>query len=531
MSARGPSRIAATLATLAVSAVAGTAVYGCGDDEVSGSAVADAIPAEATFVGQAVVRPEGDDRERIESLLGSFLDDTSLEERADEMLAAEDPGITYTDDIEPWLGEHATLWVSDFGAGDAVEVEGEEGEETFGYAVEVTDEDEALAFIEKAAEESESEIEEASYEGVDYMLSDGQGIAVTEGLLLGGSEAGLEASVDALAGEGLADDPELEEDAAAALELADGTVAAFYLDLAEVLTFAEQQGDLSADDRAVLDRIAPGFAAEPVTGELSLDDESVAVEFGLGSFPAALGSLSESSLLAEMPAESLAVFGAADLGESYSRLLELAGEFPEFTGGQSLDGIYRGFERQAGFPLQDLLDSIGDTALFVRGSSPFDLDGAALIETLDPATTETLLARLRALLLRDGSVDVGPPSVPADAGLSISSSDLPQAIEIAQRDDRIAIGYGAAAVEEAFEPAQTLDASDAFAGAREAFGDELAVGAFVDLAGAVELASLGAAFSPELASALPYLERLTYLVYGGAEDGERVRYRVVVGIE
>jgi hypothetical protein len=154
-----------------------------------------------------------------------------------------------------------------------------------------------------------------------------------------------------------------------------------------------------------------------------------------------------------------------------------------------------------------------------------------VIETLDPATTETLLARLRALLVRDGSVEVGPPGVAADAGLSISSSDLPQAVEIAQRDDRVVIGYGTAAVEEAFEPAQTLDASDSFAGAREAVGDDLAVGAFVDLAGAVDLASLGAAFSPELSSALPYLERFTYLVYGAGDDGERTRYRVAVGIE
>jgi len=530
VSARRPGRIAAILATVVVS-VAAAAVYGCGDDEVSGTAVADAIPAEAIIFGQAVVRPEGEDRERIESLLGPLLDDATLEERADELLAAEEAGITYTDDIEPWLGEHAALWITDFGADDAVEPEGDDGDETFGYAVEVTDEDEALAFIEKAAEDSEVEFEQASYEGVDYMLGDGQGIAVTEGLLVGGTEAGLEASVDALAGEGLADEPELEEDAAAALELADGTVAAFYLDLAEVFALAEEQGELSADDRALIEQLAPDFTAEPVTGALSLGDQSIALEFGFGSFPAALGSLTESPLLAEMPAESLAVLGAADLGESYSRLLELVAEFPELSGGRSLEGVYRGFERQAGFPLQDLLDSIGDAALFVRGSSPFDLDGAAVIETLDPATTETLLARLRALLVRDGSVEVGPPGVAADAGLSISSSDLPQAVEIAQRDDRVVIGYGTAAVEEAFEPAQTLDASDSFAGAREAVGDDLAVGAFVDLAGAVDLASLGAAFSPELSSALPYLERFTYLVYGAGDDGERTRYRVAVGIE
>jgi hypothetical protein len=510
-----------------VSAACGLAMLaagGCGDEDSSESSVAQAVPAEAIFFGQAVVRPEGEDRERLDALLEPFLGEASLEERLDEALSDEQAGISYTEDVEPWLGEHAALWFADL---DDDLVAGEEAEEVFSYVVEVTDEEEARSFIERSTEESGADVEEGSYEGVDYMSFDGQAIAATEGLIIGGTQAGLEASIDALAGDSLADQDDLADDATAALELGDGTLAGFYLDMPAVFALAEEEGELTPDDREAIDQLVPELATQPLGGTMTLGDGVVSFDLGMGSIEGAAGTLEESPLLSELPADSIAAIGSADVGESYARLLELAEEIPQAAGDEDLDDVRREFELETGLPLDDLLTAIGDTALFVSGGSLFDAGGALVVETLDPGVTESLIGSLRKELARDPTVELGP-GLPADAGLSIGSGELPEAFEVAQRGDRFVIGYGAAAVEEAFEPEQTLESSEKFTEAREAFGDELGVGGFVDIAGVIELASLGSAFNAELAEGLGYLESLDYLIYGAGDDGERTRLRLVI---
>lgn len=522
------------LCALAATGAALVALAGCGDEDSAENQVSAAIPADAVFFGQVVVRPEGEDRERLEALLEPFLDSegdgATLEERFDQLLAEEEAGITYEEDIEPWLGEHAGFWAADFGDAGLIAPEDEPDDGAYSFAVEVTDEEAATEFAQGSAESAEVEIEELSYEGVDLLIDeDNQGIAVTDGLLIGGTEKGLEASIDALAEGGLADE-EVDADAEATMELEEGTIGAFYLDMAAIFDYAEAEGGIDPEEREAFDRIAPGFAEQPLTGALSLGDDSVALDLALGSFPAAFGSFAETPLLGELPAGSLAAFGGADLGEGYTRSLELLSELSASEGPQ-LDRIYQGFEREAGFPLQDVLDAVGDVAVFVRGTSPFDLDGAGVIETRDPQLTQTLLGRLQRLIAREGQARLGPAPPGSDAGFSVASPDLPQPIEVVQRDDRVVIGYGSAATEDALEPEDTLADSEPFESARAGFGDEQGLAAFVDLTGAVELASVGAAFSPELSSAMPYLERLTYLAYGGSVDDDRSRYRIVVGYE
>ena len=294
---------------------------------------------------------------------------------------------------------------------------------------------------------------------------------------------------------------------------------------------AEARGEVAPDEVAAFERIAPGFTEQPVTGSLEVAEDSIALELGLASVEQLAGSLDESPLLAELPSSSFAAFASADVGAYYLELIELIEQYLGVAATSEVDREFRRFEAVVELDAKELLGAIGDLAVFARGTTPLDLDGAALIETLDPALTQRALERLADIAPRRAGVPVGPPGVSSDAGFSVQPPGVPRPIEIAQRDDRIAVGYGPAAVEEAFEPAAGLEESDAFGAARGGLGDDFGVGFFLDVEAAVGLASLAAGQSPELQAALPYLERFTYLTSGGADDGERSSFRIVAGVE
>ena len=75
-------------------------------------------PADAPLFAEGVVRPEGDQKEAIDSALSKLLatDDpgTFVVEQLDKALAGSDAGVTYQDDIEPWLGEQAGFFLETF---------------------------------------------------------------------------------------------------------------------------------------------------------------------------------------------------------------------------------------------------------------------------------------------------------------------------------------------------------------------------------------------------------------------------------
>ena len=102
---------------LLVALLAGCGGDGGGSSAPAGPDPATVTPADAPLFAEAVVRPEGDRKEALESALSKLLatDDPGafVVERLDKWLAAEDAGITYEEDIEPWLGEQAGFFLAD----------------------------------------------------------------------------------------------------------------------------------------------------------------------------------------------------------------------------------------------------------------------------------------------------------------------------------------------------------------------------------------------------------------------------------
>src|SRR5688572_27185718 len=103
------------LAVLAALALAGCDVGGDGGD---GGDPATIAPADAALYADAVVRPEGDQKERANAFLSKALDDDDPGARIERLIdrGFKDSGedATFADDIEPWLGERAAVFVTGY---------------------------------------------------------------------------------------------------------------------------------------------------------------------------------------------------------------------------------------------------------------------------------------------------------------------------------------------------------------------------------------------------------------------------------
>ena len=93
-------------------------IGGCGSDESSSAGLASLAPPDAPLFIQGVIRPDGEQAEAIDSFAERVgqTDDPGADVIAavDELFASNGVYITYSDDIEPWLGEHGAVFVSSF---------------------------------------------------------------------------------------------------------------------------------------------------------------------------------------------------------------------------------------------------------------------------------------------------------------------------------------------------------------------------------------------------------------------------------
>ena len=86
---------------------------GCGGGGSSGEGdPATAVPADALFYAEAVVRPEGSQRDDALDAAGKVLRTDDPEARIRELLrdALDVDDFDYESELQPWLGERAGLW-------------------------------------------------------------------------------------------------------------------------------------------------------------------------------------------------------------------------------------------------------------------------------------------------------------------------------------------------------------------------------------------------------------------------------------
>jgi Protein of unknown function (DUF3352) len=515
----GSSRswLAAGAAAVAAATIAVTA--GCGgDEEPPGPDPAAVTPAGAPLYGEAVVRPEGDQRDAAEGALAKLLDTEDpgafISEQLDAVLRESDEtgGITYSEDIEPWLGQTAGFFVTGFtNDGDGA------------LLAAVTDPDAAAAAVDKVQAADNADEATKSYEGIEYELSeDGGAVGFVREFLVAGTEDAFRDAVDASTGSALADEGSFRDELATA---PDDALANVYVDSPALLDELVDSGELPAGQRAVVEDQLGSAVDGPAIASLEATEDSVALQSATaaGESPAP----EESSLLRELPADAWLAFAITDFGANLEELFARlrASEVP---------GLER-FEAQIraalGIDLGQLAGWTGDVSGYAAGTSIFGLDGGLILETTDEEESADALDAIGTALARDRSLQIEPAGG-GEPGFTVSISDAPVQIVVEQREDRVAAGLGEESVDNLFEPGDTLGDSDNFGAAADALGSDYAASAFVDFEPILELVdSTGEAEGdPDYEQARPYLDHLDYLVAGQRREGDENFARLVLGL-
>lgn len=496
-----------------VAVLVGCGEGGGGTSAPAGPDPATLAPADAPLFAEGVVRPEGARKEALDSALSKLLatDDPGafIVEQLDKALAGSDAGLTYQDDIEPWLGEQAGFFLETF------------TEDADGAAVVATTDPQAAdKAIEKAAAADEEPERRRSYDGVDYLLDRGGTAAGVVGdFLVAGTENGFRNAVDASKGESLAESGDFK----AQLDQApDDRVGFVYADPRAILDALQESGQVSSAEVASAGPRLGALLSQPATASVSATSDQLALQASAatGAAPAS----QESPLLRDFPDDAWLAFAVTDIGQTYGGVLDRI-RAGAGSGSLPLGG-------KLGLDLASQVTRwAGDIGGFVGGTSLFGLSAALVLETSDEEASAQTLDQLQRALGNDPAVSVEPLTESGEHGFSLTLAGAPIQFQVAQRGDKVVAGL-ADSVNDVFSPSSTLDDSDAFNSAAEALGEDFAPVTFIDF---VPLFQLVDSFpqvqsDPDYRSAKPYLDHLDYLVLGGRRDQDRAEVRMVLGL-
>lgn len=459
------------------------ALAGCGED--GSTDLASLTPPDTPLYAEAVIRPDGDQAEAIESLAervaGVADPGSTVPPLLDEFLAANGIEATYADDIEPWLGDRAAMFVSSFEATSP-----ESSTPDFGVLVAVDDADAAREFLEGAADETQGAWEERSYEGTDY-FSTAFGAAVgvvDDATLVLGTEAGFQVAVDSSAGESLADSSEYAERMDALSD--DGLASVFFEPGATVEAILASE-NVEPEVARMWTPLLGGLLSEPIAATVSATPDSFSVDLAaVLDTNALLGA--DPSLLTELPGDSWLAIAVPELGPALDHGLDQLSS-SGLPGARELE---RRVRADTGLDLsEDVLSWLGDTAGFLAGTSGSDFSAGVVAKTTDPAASKKLLDVLEQL----------------------------PAVETGVAGDEVVAVRGSS-VDEVLDPAQRLGDAPAFQAAIEALGDDLPPGLYLDLPSLFAVAEQGSDGDIDYDAIRPYTQAFASLIAGSTvEDG------------
>ena len=513
---RRPARFLSLLAALA----AALAVAGCGGDDGGSEGVgpAAAVPAGAAIYFEFAIKPEGATKEGAEGAAAKILDTPDPGARIVELIeqsaAEEGTPVDFEQDVEPWLGENAAVFLRSF--------ENDEGT----FVVESTDTAAAIAFL---SSQSDATGRTGTYEGHDYEFNKGGDVFGAVGdFIVQGSEEGFKATVDAESGDSLGDDDEFKSSLD---QISDDSLASLYADPKTILD-AIPATELDPSSRSILEKTIGDAIDEPIVGDLTASASDISFELSAGAGGV---ETDESALLSELPGQAWLGIGLAEVGEAVQRGLDASKQagIPGFD----VDQINSQLSLATGHDLDEIVGSLGEGAIFVEGTSEQQLTGALVVESKDPEVTGDLINKLGLLLQQSADpkeMTVEPlASTGGDQGFRVTdrSGDLTQPIDVLQRDDKLVIGYGPNAATQALEGGETLSGTPAFTSAKDQLSD-LGIDAFLSFAPVFQLAERqGANKDPDYQQAKPYIDGLDYLAVGSGDEDGRALVKFVIGLK
>jgi hypothetical protein len=476
---------------------------------------ADYVPGTASMYVEVRLEPSAAQDAAVRDLLGRFpaTDKVDLDrpladqvaELLDGMLAKEELGLSWSEDIAPWTDGRLAFAVLDLPdasfepAGRGVSAT---AEPAMLVLLGVTDPGAASATVASLLERADAPpMTTTEHRGVTiHAAADGEGAyAVTEDQLIGAPSASdVVAALDArAAGTGLAASDDL---VAFLRELPDDWLAFGIIDLTDTMAAALERSD-PALSSATMARI---LEHQPLRGAFAVTatDEGLSIRAvaapPTGAFAA---ENAERGLAAAIPGDALSYAEGGNVGPALAEIIagvkEAANAEPE-----AAEAIATA-EAALGTDLEQLVAWIGDGALAMGwdGSEPW---GGLVLVPSDRVAAERRLGQLATLarlatLDPDSGITVDEETLDGmtittirwegrSAGL-MPGAPTSMSVEYAFTDDHVLVGLGERFVREALalDPADSLAAAPRFADAVAPLGGPGAAGiAWMDLAGLVD---------------------------------------------
>ncbi len=557
---------AALLATALVVALAG-ALDGCGSSGSSGVGAdpATLVPATAPLYAGATVRPTG---ALNTAALAAGRELTHQRDPYMRLVALlQTPGsptLDYSRDIAPWLGERAGIFTtSASGSGSAVQSllgvvlpGGSKAASAFPFGpggaqgaivLDTKDASSAQSFLH--AQAAHAGAAASSYRGVGLEASaTGVAFAMVDRLAVIGSESAVRAVIDTSHGGGsLAHAAGYSKLAAAAPS---GALAHLYSNAT-----AAQGASASHGAGGLVQLLAGAREANvslvPSAASIGLDaDIAGAAPAGAGGLLAA--GVNGSQAFGELPGGSWLALGVGDAGaslhEDVAGLRTLLGLATGATGegqstpGLSLNGIAEGLLTPLGIlggtsaqARSAFTSWMGPGGIFATGPSLFELRGAVVIASKDPAASRAAVAKLGSALSAAGEAVTPVTIAGTEAALGVRVNGLPLMLDIADGRDargntKFVLGLGEQSVQEALHPQSTLAGASSTAAAAAALGEGIKPNLTANVPTIISLLeSVG--LTNGLSGLLPYLRNVSTAAGGASNLADGIeRVRIVVGL-
>jgi hypothetical protein len=508
------------LAQLAGSLILAVSLAACGGDDDENGLAALAPPDAPLFV-EVSIEPEGEQSTAVLDLVArvSGIEDplAALRSELDAELSGWGSELTFTEDVEPWLGDRAGVFVRTFEPSEVAR-----GAPDFGLVLEVDDAGAARDFVDRIAGDDNWSPESRSYGGFDYLFDpeDGGAVGLVDDRLVVATESSFIVAADATEGESLAESEEYRE----RTELLEAErFATVFIDPAAAIEAAIAAGEIERSDRRMLQPLLGGMLSSTVAAGVIGGEDSLSVEVAAIVADADADEFeSESPLIESLPAGSWLAIAAPQLGTMLSRVLDQV----EHGGLPGARGIRARVRARTGIDLDgDLVDWLGGAAFFVEGTGVPGVTAGLIAETTDVEGPRRLLERAREAAERDSGLTSSGPPDGAVYGFSIGIPSLGGGAEAGVVDGRLVAVFGGT-VSQTLEAEQTLADDSRFTEAADALGDDVEPGFYLDLPSLFDVAeSGGAADDPSYVAARPYLERLGSLLGGTRVEGSQALSR------
>jgi Protein of unknown function (DUF3352) len=423
------------------------------------------MPNDTVQYGEYRLDLPGDQRQKLAAYLSKlpgFADQAAIQPKLNEVFdrivaAASSNSQTFTADIQPWFGGQIGIGS---GPPNLSPVTGDaqtmtpvmSGLGSQLVVVTITDPAKAKAWVEKTIGTKATATE---YGGATLYSADGLAAAVTDKVLIGGSETAVKAAIDTKGQGNLASNPQFK---AAFSSVSRDYVAFGFVDYRSAVTSVVDLAAPSAGLQRSLTDTFLGFIPAWLATDARFEDDALVAETAFPSVDIGFSAKNRASTLSShVPASTLFYAESHDLGAALTAFLNKLRAIPE------LRSTFGQIDQSAGLigGLDGLFGWWGDSAVVIGPNPDGSIGGGVLIAPTDAAAARKTFATLRSFIvlgggqagitLRDETHGDATVTIVDFSGAMAASGGVPPGVkaEIAYTvtDNIVVVGYGAAFVD------------------------------------------------------------------------------------